>query len=87
MPTSMGVANPKFSKSDRKPKKSKHCTIPNTLTREENKKNSRKRNYADKYEDGNQRGHKIQNDAQKPSLGELLKFTLVGRKGMKEKGY
>ena len=29
MLTSMGVASPKFSKSDRKPKKTKHCTIPN----------------------------------------------------------
>ena len=29
MPTGMGVANPKFSKSNRKPKKTKHCTIPN----------------------------------------------------------
>ena len=29
MPTGMGVAGPKFSKSNRKPKKTKHCTIPN----------------------------------------------------------
>ena len=29
MPTGMGVASPKFSKSNRKPKKTKHCTIPN----------------------------------------------------------
>ena len=29
MPTGMGVASPKFSKSHRKPKKAKHCTIPN----------------------------------------------------------
>ena len=28
----------------------------------------------------------MQEDAPKPSLGELLKFTSVGRKGMKEKG-
>ena len=28
MPTGMGVASPKFSKSHRKPKKTKHCTIP-----------------------------------------------------------
>ena len=28
----------------------------------------------------------MQEDAQKPSLGELLKFTSVGRKMMKEKG-
>ena len=28
----------------------------------------------------------MQEDASKPSLEELLKFTLVGRKGMKEKG-
>ena len=29
MPTGMGVASPKFSKSNKKPKKTKHCTIPN----------------------------------------------------------
>ena len=28
----------------------------------------------------------MQEDAPKPSLGELLKFTTVGRKMMKEKG-
>ena len=28
----------------------------------------------------------MQEDAPKPSLEELLKFTSVGRKGMKEKG-
>ena len=28
MPTSMGVTNLKFAKSVRKPKKIKHCTIP-----------------------------------------------------------
>ena len=28
----------------------------------------------------------MQKDAPKPSLGELLKFTLAGRKMMKEKG-
>ena len=28
----------------------------------------------------------MQEDAPKPSLGELLKFTSVGRKRMKEKG-
>ena len=44
-------------------------------------------NWADKYEGDNQRGHKIQDDAQKLSLGELLKFTLIGKKGMKEEGY
>ena len=27
--TGMGVASPKFSKSNRNPKKTKHCTIPN----------------------------------------------------------
>ena len=44
----------------------------------------KKWNWADKYEGGNQRGHKIQEDAQKPSLGELLKFTLVRKKWVKE---
>ena len=29
MPTGMGAASPKFSKSNRKLKKTKHCTIPN----------------------------------------------------------
>ena len=29
MLTSVGVAGPKFSKSNRKPKKTKNCTIPN----------------------------------------------------------
>ena len=28
----------------------------------------------------------MKEDAPKPSLGELLKFTSLGRKGMKEKG-
>ena len=65
MPTGIGVANPKFSKSDRKPKKTKHCTIPKTLTREEEQKEFQKRNSADKYEGGNQRDHKSQDDAQK----------------------
>ena len=32
MPTGMRVANPKFSKSNRKPKKTKLCTIPNLRT-------------------------------------------------------
>ena len=27
--TGMGVSSPKFSKSNRNPKKTKHCTIPN----------------------------------------------------------
>ena len=31
MSTGMGAANPKFSKSGRKPKKTKHCTIPKNL--------------------------------------------------------
>ena len=43
MPTGMGVANPKFSKSDRKPKKTKHYTIPKTLTREEAQKEFQKK--------------------------------------------
>ena len=29
MPTGMGVASPKFSKSNKNTKKTKHCTIPN----------------------------------------------------------
>ena len=38
MSAGMGVANPKFSKSDRKPKKTKHCTIPKPLTRRRTKR-------------------------------------------------
>ena len=29
MPTGIGVDSQKFSKSNRKPKRTKHCTIPN----------------------------------------------------------
>ena len=35
MPTGMRVANPKFSKGGRKPKKTKHYTIPKSLIVEE----------------------------------------------------
>ena len=35
MSTGMGVANPKFFKSDRKPNKTKHCTIPKSLIEKE----------------------------------------------------
>ena len=38
MSTGMGVTNPKFSKSGRKPKKTKHCTIPKFLTVKEKQK-------------------------------------------------
>ena len=41
MPIGMGVASPKFSKSDRKPNKTKHCTTP--IYREKYKENPRKR--------------------------------------------
>ena len=37
MSTSMGVANPKFSKSGRKSKKTKHCTIPKKILATEKK--------------------------------------------------
>ena len=33
MSTDMGVASSKFSKSNRNPKKTKHCTIPNLKKR------------------------------------------------------
>ena len=38
MPTGIGVANLKFSKSDKKPKETKYCIIPKTLTEKERKK-------------------------------------------------
>ena len=50
MPTGMRVVNPKFYKRDRKHKRTKHCTIPKTLTRKEEQKECRKKNWADKYE-------------------------------------
>ena len=37
MPTGMGVASPKFSKSNRKPKKTKHCTFPNLRKKNKSK--------------------------------------------------
>ena len=58
-----------------------------TLIREEEQKEFQKRNWPDKHEGGNQRDHKSQDDAQKPSLGELIKFTLLGKKGRKNEGY
>ena len=58
-----------------------------TLIREEEQKEFKKRNWADKHEGGNQRNHKSQDDAQKSSLGELIKFTLVGKKERKKEGY
>ena len=35
MPTGMGVIDPKFVKGGRKLKKTKHCTIPSNLVRNE----------------------------------------------------
>ena len=35
MPTGMGVTDPKFVKIGRKLKKTKHCTIPSNLVRNE----------------------------------------------------
>ena len=55
-----------------------------TLIREKEQKEFQKRNWADKHEGGNQRDHKSQDDAQNPSLRELIKFTLVGKKGRKK---
>ena len=43
MPTGMGVASPKFSKSNRKPKKTKHCTVPNPRKTKGLKKTPRRR--------------------------------------------
>ena len=37
MPTGMGAANPKFSKSGRKPKKTRHCTYPKNIGQEKEK--------------------------------------------------
>ena len=48
MPTGMGVASPKFSKSDRKPKKTKHCTIPIPRKKKTKKKVLEKGNCPDK---------------------------------------
>ena len=42
MPTGMGVASPKFSKSNRKPKKTKHCTIPNPRKKQKQKSSRNK---------------------------------------------
>ena len=55
-----------------------------TLIREKEQKEFQKRNWADKHEGGNQRDQKSQDDAQNPSLRELIKFTLVGKKGRKK---
>ena len=56
MLTGMGVASPKYSKSNRKPKKTKYCTIPNSVTikEREKKKSSNKRNWTDKLKEATQ---------------------------------
>ena len=41
MPTGMGVANPKFVKGGRKLKKEKHCTILETLIKDEKMKSEK----------------------------------------------
>ena len=62
MPTGMRVASPKFSKGDRKPKKTKHCTIPNL--RKTRKRVLEKGNWPDKVQVANQNAIKrFQKDA------------------------
>ena len=53
MSIGMGVASPKFSKSDRKPKKTKHCTIP-IPRKKKQKKVLKKWNGPDKMQVANQ---------------------------------
>ena len=53
MPTGMGVASPKFSKSDRKPKKIKHCTIPFPRKKKKTKRVPEKGNWPDKVQVAN----------------------------------
>ena len=38
MPIGMGAANPKFSKSGRKPNKTRHCTNPKNILQVKEKK-------------------------------------------------
>ena len=54
MPTGIGVASSKFSKSDRKPKKTKHCTIPIPRKKKKTKRVPEKRNCPDKVQVANQ---------------------------------
>ena len=54
MPTSMGVASLKFSKSDRKPKKTKRCTIPIPRKKKKTKSVPEKGNCPDKVHVANQ---------------------------------
>ena len=86
IPIGMGVANPKFSKRYKKLKRTKHCTIPKTLTRKD-KKMPEKGTGLMNMRVVIKEATKIQKDAHKPSLGELLKFTLVENGGMNEERY
>ena len=54
MLTGMGVASSKFSKSDRKPKKTKHCTIPFPRKKKKTKRVPEKGNWPDKVQVANQ---------------------------------
>ena len=58
MPTGMGVASPKFFKSDRKPKKTKHCTIPFPRKKKKTKRVPKKGNWLDKVQVANQNAMK-----------------------------
>ena len=75
MPTGMRATNPKFSKSGRKPKKTRHCTNPkNFLT----SKRKVKRGLISKR----CQAENMQYDTSRTSLGEYIFQTLVEKKGM-----
>ena len=79
MPSGIGVANPKFSKSGRKPKKTRHCTNPKiflTSKRKEKRRLLSKRCLVE---------NRLY-DTSRTSLGEYIFQTLIEKKRMKNRG-
>ena len=73
MPTGMGAANQKFSKSGRKPKKTRHCTNPKKILT--SKRKSKKELLSKRCQAEN-----MQYDTSRTSLGEYIFQTLVEKK-------
>ena len=79
MTSSIGAANPKLSKSGRKPKKTKHCTNPKFFL---TSKRKAKKRLLSKICPAENRHY----DTSRTSLREYIFQTLIEKKRMKNRG-
>ena len=86
MPTDMGVTNSKFVKSNRKPKKTKHFTIPKNIDKRRRTKKSSRKGIGLINMKVQSKRHKSQDDAQKPNLRDRVNKVHISRKEREEKG-